>query len=89
MSCRLLWIGIFVLAAPFWAGCVSNNPNAVGTGAWHTQRIEEIQSAYDAGDLTTEEYLRLKNEADRIRANYRASYPRGSVGVGFGYYSHD
>lgn len=59
------------------AGCATGPPD-VGSRVWHEQRIAEIDAAYSRGDLTTEQYLSLKNEADATRAEYRAalrSYP--------------
>jgi hypothetical protein len=57
------------------AGCATGPPD-VGSRAWHEQRIGEIDAAYTRGDLTTEQYLSLKNEADATRAEYRASLRR-------------
>jgi|ETNmetMinimDraft_15_1059895.scaffolds.fasta_scaffold22694_1 hypothetical protein len=34
----------------------------------HQKRLEQIEAARAAGELTTAEYLSLKNEADQIRA---------------------
>ncbi len=69
-------------------GCVTHDPSVIGSRAWYDQRIEEIEAAYASGDLATEDYLRLKNEADRIRVDYRRGIRGGSVSLGVGYHHH-
>jgi hypothetical protein len=70
--------------------CATTDPGVAGSKPWYEQRVAEIEMAYQQGDLNTEEYLRLKNEADDIRAGYRnRNRPRGSVSVGIGFFSHD
>lgn len=54
-------------------GCATTGPPDVGSRAWHDQRILEIDEAYARGELTTEQYLSLKNDADATRADYRAA----------------
>lgn len=75
----LLLIGILLSA------CASS-PDVVGSRTWHAQRIAEIDTSYNRGDLSEEEYLRLKNEADNIRAERRGG--RSSVSLGVGFISH-
>jgi len=63
----------------------------VGTAYWHKNRLQEIETAYQNGDIEKKEYLSLKNEADQIRekhisenqrychycGDYHARYPYG------------
>lgn len=85
-----VWLLLFgLLAGVLGLGCVTNDPSVIGSQAWYEQRTTEIQAAYEAGDLSTEEYLRLKNEADRIRVDYRRGYSRAGVSLGVGYYHRD
>lgn len=51
--------------------CATSGPPPVGSGAWHEQRTAEIQQAYDFGEITKEQYLALRNEADQIHMEYR------------------
>lgn len=53
----------------------------VGSEYWHVARLEEIQTAYEAGQLSESEYLRLKNESDAIRQEYLLDgvYQRNSI----------
>ena len=69
------------------AACATNGPPPIGSGAWHEQRIAEIQQAYDYGDITIDQYLALKNEADQIHVDYRERVrpqyqPRGAIVFG-------
>jgi hypothetical protein len=54
-------------------GCATDGPPEVGTRGWHELRIAEIEDAKTRGELTTEQYISLKNEADATRAAYRAA----------------
>jgi len=74
-------VATLLLSAILTAGCATNGPPEVGTNAWHQERIAEIDAAYTRGDLTTEQYLSLKNEADATRAEYRASLRRNTTVV--------
>jgi len=68
-----------------------------GSQVWHDQRIAEIEQAYDAKEIDKTEYLQLKNETDKIRADYAQNdisththlgygHHRGtSIGVGVGF----
>ena len=71
-------------------GCVtSNKPPVVGSARWHSDRIAEIQSVYDLGQIEEGEYLSLKTEADRVYVEYKASrriQPRTSAIVGGGHH---
>jgi hypothetical protein len=67
-----LFVGVLPLALIAVAGCATGPPD-VGSRVWHEQRILEIEAAHDRGELTAEQYLSLKNEADATRAEYRAS----------------
>ncbi len=71
---RLLRASHALLATILIAGgCATNGPPEVGSRGWHEQRIAEIDAAHANDELTTEQYLSLKNEADATRAKYRAS----------------
>lgn len=70
-------------------GCVSNGDPKVpepGSEKWYVQRIQEIEAAKEAGQLTEEQYLSLKNQADATRAaRINASrYDNTWVPYGFG-----
>ena len=72
------------------AACATTDPSIIGSRPWYEQRIGEIETANARGELSAEEYIRLKNEADAIRAEYRGgSRARPSVSVGVGFLSHD
>lgn len=60
-------------------GCATNGPPDPGTRLWHEQRLAEIEAARSRGELTTEQYIALKNEADATRAEYQASLRRQTV----------
>jgi hypothetical protein len=67
------------------AACASTGEPRVGSQAWYDARIAEIELSHENGEITTEEYLRLKNETDQIRAESRnRSRPRAGVSLGFG-----
>ncbi len=79
-----------IIALTLAAGCATTDSTVAGSKQWYEQRIGEIESAHERGELSTEEYLRLKNEADAVRATYRGSQrPASSVSVGVGFFSHD
>lgn len=52
------------------SACVTdpNAPPEPGSERWYIQRIQEIETAKAAGQLTEEQYLQLKNQADATRA---------------------
>ena len=52
------------------AGCATNGPHKVGDADWHKQRLEEIEAAYERGQIKIEDYLLLKNNADQIRMDF-------------------
>ena len=61
----------------------------VGSEAWHTQRLQELQSAYDGGKLSAAEFYKLKNDTDQIYQEYqRPRYVYPSYHLGYGYYYH-
>jgi hypothetical protein len=71
----------------FLAGCATYT--GVGSEQWHTQRLEELQAAYDKGELEAAEYFKLKNEADGIRQDYYSSRRFSPhYHFGYGYYRH-
>ncbi len=93
---------VFVAAvcAALIAGCASNGEAKApdpGSKKWYAQRMQEIEASKSAGQLTDEQYLSLKNEADATRAAYQnanrrdGNYyntPSVSVGVGIGAFHH-
>jgi len=86
---QLITIAAIVIVAV--SGCATSGDQAtrVGSKSWHEERLLEIGAALDAGEITKEEYLRLKNETDEIRANQiAASRERSRVhtSIGFGFY---
>lgn len=86
------WVVICLLLC----GCAS--VNTVGSKSWHYARLDELREARMKGQITTEKYLELKSEADKIRMDYvEASqryaydpyyYPYPRFSYGFGYYNH-
>ena len=77
-SCAL---GVLLLAA----ACATTGEPRIGSKDWHDARIAEIEMSHENGEITTEEYLRLKGDADRIRAeSQNRGRPRAGVSVGFG-----
>jgi len=70
----------------------ATNPNAPpdpGSKQWYQLRLQEIEASKAAGQLTDEQYLSLKNEADATRAAHldamrRNDYPPVGVVFGFG-----
>jgi hypothetical protein len=77
------------------AACATNpnKPPDPGSRAWYEQRIQEIEAAKAAGQLTEEQYLSLKNEADatraaRLDAMRNNDYPPVGLVFGFGTVHH-
>lgn len=73
MTRHSLWIRRFVLmvlCAVALAACATNpkRPPDPGSKLWYQQRMTEIETAKTNGELTPEQYLKLKNEADATRA---------------------
>ncbi|MBZ0166129.1 MAG: hypothetical protein K8I00_04920 [Candidatus Omnitrophica bacterium] len=74
-------------------GCASTKMG-VGTRTWHEARLTELREALVAGEISTEKYLELKNETDKIRLEYSNErsrdmrfshgYSRPHFGFGFG-----
>lgn len=89
MKCLQLIAMAAVLFALSGCATTSDPASRVGSKTWHEVRILEIGAAYDAGEITKEEHLRLKNETDAIRADQiAAAQDRSRVytSIGFGYY---
>lgn len=88
MSNRICQI-LVVLLVVAMAGCATDGTPRVGSQDWYDARIAEIEASHDAGELTTEEYLRLKTEADQVRAEAqnRGGRNNPSVSLGFGVYN--
>lgn len=57
-------------------GCVTTYTD-VGSRAWYDQRIQELDDAYNTGEITKDRYLELKLKTDEIREDYISTY-RGS-----------
>ncbi|PCJ52217.1 MAG: hypothetical protein COA73_16405 [Candidatus Hydrogenedentota bacterium] len=53
------------------AGCATTGSPASGSKGWYNIRTQEIEGAYEYGEITKEQYLELKNEVDQIRVDYR------------------
>ena len=87
MKTLLTTLSILLIATA--SGCATFRE--VGTAYWHKNRLQEIETAYQIGDIEKKEYLSLKNEADQIRekhisenqrychycSGYHARYPYG------------
>lgn len=73
---------IVVLSLAFLMGCATYK--GVGSQAWYDKRIQEIEESYSKKEITTAEYIRLKNEADAIRSDYMNGRSP-STGIGFHY----
>lgn len=85
---QLITAAVLVLAV---SGCATSGDRAVRAGSktWHEERLLEIGVALDSGEFSMEEYLRLKNETDEIRANQIAAARERSrvhTSIRFGYY---
>lgn len=85
------WL-LVVLSLTF-LGCATST--AVGSRYWHDARLTELRDALASEEISTEKYLELKNEADKIRLEYStvrsrdlyysSYYHRPHLGLGFGY----
>jgi len=51
-------------------GCTTST--AVGSKAWYQGRLDELSTARSQGEISTEEFLTLRNEVDAIRNNHIA-----------------
>lgn len=72
-------------------GCVTTP--AVGSRVWHEERTIAIDEAYNAWEISEEEYLVLKHETDQMRSEYlnRLEERRRrnlEFGIGYGFYGH-
>ncbi len=63
--------GIIGLALLVFVGCVTIP--STGSRVWYDQRMVEIETAYQNGELTEEQYLDLKNQSDQIRVDYQSA----------------
>lgn len=71
---RMLLIAVLTFMA---AGCATTPRGPViGTTSWYEQRIQEIDSAYQRQEITKEQQLKLKNEADHLRLMYQRDVDR-------------
>lgn len=61
---------IVVLVAAALAGCATSS-TGVGSQTWHGMRMQEIQQAYDDGEIDTKTYIELKNDTDKTRLEYQ------------------
>jgi len=52
-------------------GCATTNASRVGSRPWHEQRLAEIESSYEFGEIDKETYLELKGAADQTRVDYQ------------------
>jgi hypothetical protein len=51
-------------------GCATGPP-AVGSRSWYQVRTQEIEGSYEYGEISKDQYLELRNEADQIRVDYQ------------------
>lgn len=56
------------------AGCATTP--SVGSKKWHTERISEIETAYQNDEISKEAYISLKNETDQTRVEYQENMRR-------------
>lgn len=62
---------------------------AIGSRTWHEGRIGEIETALELEEISTEDYLSLKNEADQTRVEYQnAMRERLRNRPSYGYYPY-
>ncbi len=78
-SCRRAIAVALLAGAAATAGCATKGPPDPGSRLWHEDRLAEIEAARSRGELTTEQYIALKNDADATRAEYQASLRRQTV----------
>ena len=72
-----------VLTGLLITGCVT--VGTIGSRPWYTQRMDEIEYAYETAAIDEEAYLGMKNEADQIRGDYLARVRYRYPGY-YGYY---
>jgi hypothetical protein len=88
-------MALLAVCASLLAACATN-PNAPpdpGSKKWYQQRTAEIETAKANGELTEEQYLTLKNQADatraaRLDAMRQRDYPPVGVVFGVGHVHH-
>ncbi len=71
---------ITCIVACFLVGCAAST--GVGSNAWYKARIQEIEDSYSRKEISSAEYIRLKNETDAIRTSHKDS---GGVRTGLGF----
>ena len=81
----------FLIICALLAGCATTGEPTAGSKRWYAARIQEIEHAYEFGEIDKVEYLRLKGEVDRIRMEYSAALQsrlnyQSRAGFGHHYY---
>jgi hypothetical protein len=75
------WLSVCICS--LLIGCATYK--GVGSETWYQNRIQEIETAASKNEITRAEAIRLKNEADAIRADYiQGRSPRTGVGFHYG-----
>jgi hypothetical protein len=73
----------WILTALLIYGCATYK--GVGSEDWYKSRLQEIEISYANSQITKADYIRLKNEADAVRASYLSNRePRTGVGFHYG-----
>ena len=79
---KTIFLLIFILT--LGAGCTSYT--GIGSQKWYDQRMQEIETAYQNKEISTSEYIALKNETESIRYTHtHRDYPI-HTGISFGHY---
>ena len=88
---------VFLALAMAAAGCATTP--SVGSHTWYDLRMQEIETSYELGQVSEDEYLNLKNEVDAIRVDYQNGlrsrsyyyhhYPSPFIYYGHHYRHHD
>ena len=61
-------------AAIALAGCATTP--SIGSKKWHSERILEIETAHQSGEISKEAYISLKNQTDQTRVEYQENMRR-------------
>jgi len=93
---RIFGQGLAVaICALFLAACATDPkaPPDPGSKKWYELRIQEIEASKAAGQLTDQQYLELKNQADATRSAHldamrNRDYPPVGVVFGVGHIHH-
>ena len=65
-------IFVMILMGLIISGCTTvSNPSTIGSHAWYDLRILEIDQAFAQKEITKEQQLTLKTEADKVRMSYQ------------------